>query len=358
VDFFEDEATTTLPPPPPTRHRPDRRRTRIQRLVIGLAVLFVIIFLLAWWLRSCQHNRKVDAYRSYLGAVTTAVKDSDALGKKLKTIIADPTKYSHDQLKAQLADLVTRQDEIATRVSRLDHPGSLSDEAGVLNAGMQVRTRGFALFRKAVTAALGKKKPVKASSIAALDGYFSGPDAYYMSRFYTQTRTQMKDDGVSDVPVPTSTWYLSADLLNQTSIQTMLDRLQTSSKTAGIHGVALVGVTVLPSQTELARGKSVPVPADPDLSFSVTVENQGNVEERKVPVEVTLQPPGSQKITRTATIAVIASGQKQSVDVTGFAIPPTALSKTSTLKVKVGPVPEERVLENNSATYRFLLQLK
>ena len=105
----------------------------------------------------------------------------------------------------------------------------------------------------------------------------------------------MKDDGVEGVNVPASTWYLTADLLDKDSVQSMLDRLQTSSKTAGIHGVALAGVTVLPSETDLVRDKSVTVPASPDLSFRVTVENQGNVEERDVPVEVTLQLPGGDK---------------------------------------------------------------
>ena len=224
---------------------------------------------------------------------------------------------------------------------------------------MQVRARAFKLFDKAIAAALGKKKIAKPGPIAALEGYFTGPDAYYQSLFYTQTRKIMKDDDVSDVEVPTSTWYLTADLLDKARVQEMLDRLQTSSKTAGIHGVALSGVTVLPSATELVRDKSVTVPADADLAFSVTVENQGNVEERDVPVEVTLQlPGGGGKTTQTATIAVIAAGQKQSVEVQGFIIPPEAIAKTSTLTVKAGPVAEERVLENNSATYKFLLQLK
>ena len=46
------------------------------------------------------------------------------------------------------------------------------------------------------------------------------------------------------------------------------------------------------------------------------------------------------------------------MEVQGFAIPNEAITKTSTLRVKVGPVPEERVLTNNSATYQFLLNLQ
>ena len=46
------------------------------------------------------------------------------------------------------------------------------------------------------------------------------------------------------------------------------------------------------------------------------------------------------------------------MSITGFAIPADALSKISTLTVKAGPVQGERVLSNNSGTYKILLQLK
>lgn len=359
MDFFDDEATGPIDaPPPPRRRSSNRRRNRILRLALGIAVVFVVLVLLIFWGRSCQHNKKVDSYRSYMDAVATAIDDSNSLGKSLKKIVDDPTKYDNTELKTQLQGLVTQQDEIATRVDRLDHPGTLDDEAAVLTAAMEVRARGFELFRKAITVTLGGKKQVKASSIAALEGYLTGPDAYYQSRFYMQARNAMKDDGVDGVNVPTSTWYLTSDLLDKDSVQLMLDRLQTSSKTAGIHGVSLSGVTVQPSGTELVRDKSVPVQASPDLSFNVTVENQGNVDEQNVPVAVTLQLPGGDKLTQNASIAAIAAGQKQTVEVSGFNIPTDALSKTSILTVKAGPVPQEKVLENNSATYKFLLQLK
>lgn len=360
MDFFEDDATTEAPPPSPRpRRQSSRRRTRIQRIAILLVTLFVVIFLLAWWLRSCQHERKVESYRNYMAAVSTAIDDSKAVGQELHEIVGDPTKVeSGKALLAELDKLVTRQDEIATRVARQEHPSPLDAEAEVVATGMQVRARGLALVRKAVAAALDKKKSVKPASIAALSGYLSGPDAYYQALFYAQARRVMKDQGVSDVEVPTATYFLNRDILSLDRVEAMLQRLGSSAKLAGIHGVALDGVKAQPSGTALVRGKSVAVPASPDLSFVVTVENQGSVAESEVPVEVVLVLPGGERLKETATIAAISPNQRQSVEVQGFAVPNTALSRVSTLRVKVGPVPEERVLTNNSATYQFLLQLK
>ena len=360
MDFFEDDASAQAPPSSPRpRRESSRRRTRIQRLAIILVVLFVLIFLLAWWVRSCQQDRKVESYRDYMGAVATAIDDSKAVGKDLNEIVGDPTKLENGKaLLAELDKLVASQEEIATRAARQEHPGSLDAQAVEFATGMRVRTRGLELFRKAIAAALDKKKGVKPGPIAALSGYLSGPDAYYQSLFYTPTRRVMKDEGVSGVEVPTATYYLTTDILSPERVTSMLQRLGASAKLGGIHGVALDGVTAQPSGTALVRGKSVPLPASPDLAFVVTVENQGNVAESDVPVEIVLVLPGGDRLKQTATIAAISPDKKQSVQVEGFVIPNTAISRISTLRVKVGPVAEEQVLTNNSATYQFLLQLK
>jgi uncharacterized protein Smg (DUF494 family) len=360
VDFFEDDANAdALPPSPRPRRQSDRRRTRIQRLAIVLVVLFVVIFLFAWWVRSCQQSRKVESYRTYMDAVATAIDDSAKLGKDLAKIVGDPAKYENgDALLADLDTLVAKQDEIATRAERQDHPDSLASQADEFATGMSVRAHGFLLFRKAIAAALDKKKSVKPGAIAALDGYLSGPDAYYQMLFYTPARRIMKDDGVSDVEVPTATYYLGTDILSVEQVTSILEGLGTSAKLGGIHGVALDGVTAQPSGTALVRNKSVPLPASPDLSFVVTVENQGSVAESDVPVEVVLVLPGGDRLKQTATVAAISPESKQTVEVQGFVIPNTAISRVSTLRVTVGPVAEERDPSNNSATYQFLLQLK
>jgi len=109
VDFFDDDATGQRPPADtpsperPARRRSNRRRSRIQRIVILAAILFLIVFALAWWARSCQQNRKVGSYRSYLDGVSTAITDSSALGKQLDQLVANPTK-----VLAQAADRQAR----------------------------------------------------------------------------------------------------------------------------------------------------------------------------------------------------------------------------------------------------------
>ncbi len=360
MDFFDDDADAQELPRAPRPRRPsNRRRNRILRLAIAGVAFFLVVLALAWWVRSCQHDRKVQSYRDFMSAVGTAIDDSAKIGKDLGKIVADPGKQAGGaELVAALAKLVSAQDEIATRAARLDHPDTLAAEAEVLATGMRVRARGLDLFRKAIVAALNEKKGVKPASITALSGYLSGPDAYYQALFYGPARRVMKDEGVQGVKVPTSTYFLKADILSAANVAAMLEALGGSAKLGGTHGVALDGVTAQPSGTALVRDKSVPIPASADLSFEVTVENQGTSAEADVPVEIVLVLPGGDKLKQTATIPAISAGKKASIAVEGFVIPNTAITRTSTLHVKVGPVPKEQTVTNNSATYQFLLKLQ
>jgi hypothetical protein len=361
VDFFDDDATSQVPSrdqsASPSRRRPNPRRTRVQRILILAAILFVIVFAMAWWARSCQQNRKVESYRTYFEGISAAISDSTALGKQLDQVVANPTKFSRKELMAKLAELSAKQDEIAVRADRLEPPDTLTSEQSVFAEGMKVRADGYKLFETTMLDILGKKKADPAK-LAALAGYFSGPDAYYTSRVYVPARNTLSEQGVTDVPVPTATYYLTAKTFGTARLEQMLSSVGSSTKLAGRHGVGLVSVIAQPGDITLVKAATTNIPATAGLSFDVKVQNQGDVIEENVAVKAELKLPGGNPLTQEGTIATIASGQTQSVTLTGFNIPAEALSKVSTLNVTAGPVPGERVKTNNIGQFKILLQLQ
>jgi hypothetical protein len=366
VDFFDDETSRAPadaggpPSAPSSRRRPsDRRRTRVQRLIILAFILFAVVFGIAWWARSCQHNRKVGSYQTYFNGVSSAIGDSDALGRQVNAIMLDPTKLSRSELTAKLGQLSDQQAEIAVRAGRLQPPASLDDQQSVFATGMKVRAGGFQLLKTLMLAALSSKK-VSAKDITALDGYFSGPDAYYQQLVYVPAQKTMQDDGVSGVAVPASTYYLTWKALDGVTVKAALSAVGTTPKLTGIHGVALVSVLAKSTSGNitLTKGRTNNVPASPDLAFVATVQNGGNATEHNVPVTATLTLPGGATVKQTVSIASIDAGKTQDATLTNFTIPTTALSKVLTLKVEAGPVQGEQVVSNNSASYKLILQLK
>jgi hypothetical protein len=358
VDFFDDDVSGT-PPEPPARHRTRSRKSlQVQRVAVVLVVLFLVVFLMAWWIISCQHNRKVASYRTYFQAVAAAVNDSNKLGRTLNSIVSDPTQFTRTELADQLLRMSSRQTEIALRVQRLASPSTLDSENTVFVTGMQVRQRGFALLRKALLAAMAKSKAVTTASIAALAGYFVGPDVYYQTLFYSQAQQTMSANGVTGVAVPVSSYFQKSRIFDPARLSIMLAKLKGSAKLSGVHGVALVKVVDKQSGTTLLPGKRVTFAAPSTFVFTVSVANQGDAVETNVPVKVTYVPPGGgQPVEKTATISSIEPRATQSVDVSVTEVPTTAISQVSTLKVTVGPVPGELHLSNNHATYLFMLKI-
>ncbi|HTX70626.1 MAG TPA: hypothetical protein VMH50_15970 [Thermoleophilia bacterium] len=365
MDFFDDEtsrapADAAGPPSSPSRRRPnDRRRSRIQRLAFLIIVAFLVVFGLAWWARSCQHNRKVSTYETYFQGVSGAIADSTSLGRQVSSIMHDPTRLSRNELIDKLGQLAAQQDEIAVRAGRLDPPATLEQQQSQFAAGMRVRAAGFHLLRTAMMSALNNKK-VTAETIAQLDGYFSGPDAYYQELVLLPARQAMEQDGVTGVAVPTSDYFLTWKALDPLRVQQALDSVGKSAKLTGLHGVALISVTAQTTggDIKLAQGKTNNVPASADLAFVCEVQNQGTVAEHNVPVTAVLTVPGGDPLKQTGTIAVIEPTKMQTVTTSNFNIPETALSKEVSLKVTAGPVKGEHDPTNNTLTFKLLLQLQ
>ena len=355
MDFFDDDAATQVAGPGPRnpRRRNSPKRTRYQRLAVFLAVAIVVIVGLSLWVNSCQHNRKVKSYQTYLTQVSKAIDDSNELGKTLNKIIVSPGRYeSKTKLKTAIADLASKQSEIAQRVGGIKPPDKLRSEHAVLVDGMQVRSYGFSEMNKAMLDALAGKK-VSAAKIAGLAAYLEGPDAYYTMYFYTDAQKTMQADGVKGVAVPQQNYYMTTRILDAAAVEAMLGRLKETEKYSGsgARGVALKTVTAAPDGKTLSPTEVTTVQSqDTALTFTVTVENQGTVTETEVPVEITLSVKGVDPIIVTGTIPVIDAGKQGSIE---LSLSPTGdvLSGESKLKVMAGPVKTEKYLKNNSRTY-------
>jgi hypothetical protein len=373
VSFFEDE---TPPPQPqssmgPARRRtarqkgkvrpPRRRNVRLQRLIIILVALFVIVFLLALWIRSCSHNRKVGSYQEYFASVDKSIAATNAVGQQLKTMVLNPNRYTREGISKLLDDMVREQEAVTDQVTKLQPPDKLKDVHPVLVQGMEVRTIGQRLWRDAIDSVLGTKaSDVTGRSLAALGSYFTGPEAYYQALYYTQAQKIMAQEGVTNVTVPTAEYYTASELFTPLRMKSMLERINKSSSTKGIHGVALTSVTAQPGDKKLTAGGTTKITASTELSFVVAVENQGTVNEKNVPVTITLVPPKGENLAQqklSGTIGAIKAGQSSTVKITGFNLDPALIGPDITLRVKAGPVPQEQVGSNNRATYTVVFKL-
>ena len=361
MNFFEDDEGGRAPAPPatPARKPRNKRALRIQRLAIVIVALFVVVLLLTLWIRSCQHNQTVSGYKDYLSGVQSLITDSNKVGQDLASIVNNPRQFTRTGLVNKLDGMVRAQNDVASRAQALSAPDKLAGQNQSFALGMQVRAKGMQHLRAGILAAIDGKSKVTANDLAALSGYFTGPDAYYTEEFYTQAQNVLKADGVAGVTVPTSTFFLKSGMFGPLKLQLMLKHIP-GSAVGGVHGVAVLAVTAQSSGSTqpLQPGRNTRVKASADMIFVVSVANQGTVTETGVPVSLTLQPPGGAQAQKMShTIDSIRAGKTVTVQFSGFNIPAGALSRVSGLTAKAGPVPLEKVITNNTLDLKIILTL-
>ena len=361
MSFFEDEPQPASQPPaqPPRNKRRSTRSLRVQRLIVALVVLFLVVFLLALWIRSCAHDQKVDSYRNYFTSVQSAITQSNAIGKTIKTTISDPGKFTKTSLSRRLDAAARAQQAVLDRVKKLSPPDSLKDQQQALAQAMFVRASGTQQWRDLMMAELkGKNANVTARQLAALGGFFTGPEATYQVLCFTPFKQALSDDGITGVQVPVWDYFLANNPFTLLRLRNMLDSMSTPAL-GGTHGVGVMKTVARPSGKVLVAGQDVKVPASTNLKFIVSVQNTGTAQERNIPVKLALKPAGASSAqNQEQTIASLAAGHTEQVAFSGFAISGTALGKTSKLTVKAGPVPREKTLDNNVVHYKIILQLQ
>lgn len=371
-DFFEDletneearpqERKAGRPPggPPPRRPSGGPGLTPTLRLVGLIAFAILVIVLLVFWVQSCQSGGKKKSYSSYMEKVTVITRNSDAIGGKLTKALVTPG-IKPNALAAQIDGLATQQQQGLTEAEQLKPPGALRDEDASLSETLGFRVRGLRGVADTFRRTAGTKKVASASAqLAAQAQRLVTSDVVYRDLFRQPAIAEMRAQGITGVPVPSSQFVVDAPTFDSPDYWTpVVNRLNGAATggttpTTGFHGTGLVKTVALPSNLELSTSVENTITAGTDLGFAVTVKDTGDSQEVGVKVTLTIQQV-SPDVVSTQTIDSINAGEEKTVIFRNLG--KVDFVKPITIKVDIAPVPGEANRDNNSAEYRAILSL-
>jgi outer membrane murein-binding lipoprotein Lpp len=329
--------------------------------LIGAAVVVVILLFLL--VKGCASIRKENAYKDYVRQVTADVQqsqqESDAVFKLLRR--GQASGQSPVDLQNNINGFRAEAAKLAERARNRGVPGELKTANRYLVDTLQLRADGLGSIARLLPTALGDQGAGNAiKQIAAQDRLFDASDVLYTQRFLPLLFNAVKDQGLeNDVPIPETLrqpngFLPSIDWLRPASVASQLtgsSATQQHAATPGLHGTGLVAVTVQPSGKALSTTGTTDIPAQRGLSFDVQVQNQGQNDEKNVTVQVRISGAGK-TINVDQQIADIAQGATQTASVPLPSLPPTGRPVTITVNVK--PVPGEKKVDNNKATYQAI----
>ncbi len=347
MEFFEDEPTAQQPDPP----GPTTQAVWVRRAVaVGAGLLIFLLIVLG--IRGCLETRKDRGIKNYANDANELIKESTSVGDDFFALLKKPGNATPLDLKNQFNSYKVSAQQQLDRAEKLDTPDELKQANDWLVSTLRFREEGLAEIARIIRSALSSKKSSNANDrIAGEMQVFLASDVQYLRRFAPELKEALKDRDI-DIKVPSTrflndiTWLLP---------DTVADRLALvegkEDATPGLHGVGLVKVTAQPSDAELAEGQTTNIKVSSKLSFAVEIQNQGDSEETDVVVSV--QVGGSKEIDVEKTVSRIEQGETKSVTIPLSSKPDIG---PNTVKIRVEPVPGEKLTDNNKADYPVVFE--
>jgi hypothetical protein len=368
-DFFEDEPATRESSQPRVRF-PGRGGGRPRRplgpshggapllRLLGLVVAVVIVLLFFGLLvQSCARTSKHDAYANYLGDVAKIGQQSAANGKAVATALTT-NGLSIAQVQSKLRGIADQERQNVRQADALDPPAQLRDESRHMVDALGLRVSGVVGLADAFQKAAANESPDDAALLTAQADRLLASDIVWDDLFKDPSLAQLEQDDVSGVSVPDSNFVDNPDLVTESSMELVLQRLRgasTGGTPTGLHGTNIVAVKAQPNDQTLVQGQLNTVTATTELAFEVVVQDSGDSQEVGIPVTLTIEQGTGKPIVKESKIDVINPGEQQTVRFEGLG--EVRFATQTTLKVDVAPVLGETKKDNNSAQYSVIFSL-
>ena len=372
-DFFDDEPATTEAQPSqrvrlPRRGGrgsgmrrpagPPRGLTPILRLLGAVVVLVVLLLVFGLLIQSCAATSKSSQYKSYMNDVAKIAHSSQDDGTAVANALTTPGKKASD-ISGTLSGIAQQEQQNVAQAERLSPPGRLRPENEQLIEALRLRVSGVQGMATALGQYTKSSKNADVASILAGQGdRLLASDVVWSDLFQSPARAQEQADGVTGAAPPDSNFVQNRQLVTESSMTLLLQRLSGAStstgKPTGLHGTNLVSTKAQPSGQALAPAPTVnTITATTNLAFAVTVHDGGNSQEVGIKVTLTIQQDPA--IVKTLTIPVINPGQDKTVTFTDLG--QVKFAQKENINVDVAPVPGEGNTANNKATYPVIFSL-
>ncbi|HEU5009787.1 MAG TPA: hypothetical protein VFT33_03715 [Gaiellaceae bacterium] len=371
-DFFDEneapawEEPEGYEPQPPSERgrrrrgsgfRPPRNLTPLLRLIGLIALAILVVVLLVVWVEGCTAEAKLDRNRTYLADIGAIGSASARLGQQVATTLTTPG-LNQEDLDAKLGGYVQTAENQTQQAENLNAPGAMEVPNGGAVEALRYRANGLrglqAAFRQTADET---DASVAGEALLEQTQRLLASDVIWTDSFQEPAKVVLDDEGIEGLTVPSSQFVTTDDLVRQSSLAAIWQRIQgaaTGGTTTGLHGSRIAYVKALPSGTLLSTTTETTIKVTDELKFEVGVEDSGESQEVRIKVTLTI-PKTPNPIVKTATIPIIDQGETKAVTFAVGALVP--FGEQTTVKVDIDPVPGETNTANNTAEYPVIFTL-
>jgi hypothetical protein len=361
------------------RDRDRRKQGKLPKPVVrigGFVLVFVaLLLIIIFSAKACARSGEQGAYQQYIADVQKIVSASDDIGTQLTELLTNPGDISRAEVQAKLEGFATQCSDLEQQATKL----SIDQQVFVLV--MHFRAVGVTQLKTYLMSALELEDTSGAAVATATIGatttttiltetvsaagsteqiinslrFLTTSDFMYKEVFEVELAKLLTQRAIGGVTVPISQFISDPEIATTVRVNKIVAALKTTGNLQAVHGVSLKTVIAMPDNKQIAQGGTYDLTQSQGLSFVVTVENQGTMDEIGVPVQVklvsksTTQPPVSAKIESLKA--------KGTATITIEGLTATAYGEMATITITVGPVTGERFIDNNTITATVIFKL-
>ncbi len=338
---------------------PDPQTARIRQGVAAGVILLVLILVVVG-VRGCLNSAKKRSLRDYNRDVASLVQESDdQVSKPFFEALSGGGAASGDtvNLATQVNQLKIVAEDLVKRARKLDAPDDMKPAQRYLLDVLEFRADGLQKIADKIPTAQGSGNTSE-TAVSQITGQmmaFLTSDVIYSQRVVPYIKKALDDNDIAGQTIASSQFLPSIDWLDESEVASRLGAAAPAGSrkrgppAPGTHGQALTSTSV--NGTELSTDSANRIPASPNLTFTVNLENQGENDEQGVVVQVEITGAGA-AIRAQTTVPQTTAGSSATAEVPLRRTPP--VGKPVEIKVTVQPVPGEVDPSNNSQTYPAL----
>jgi hypothetical protein len=263
-DFFDEEDAPAweepegFEPEPPSSgrrgrgsgFRPPRNLTPLLRLVGLIALAILVVVLLVVWVEGCAADAKLDRNRTYLADIGSIGNASAKLGQQLSTLLTTPG-LNEEDLDAKLGGYVQTAENQQQQAEDLNAPGQMVvPNAGAVEA-LRYRVNGLKGLQSAFKESADETDAsIAGEQLLAQTRRLLASDVIWTDSFQEPAEVVLSDEGIEGLDVPSSQFITTDDLVSQSSLAAIWQRIQgasTGGTPTGLHGSGIAYVKALPS---------------------------------------------------------------------------------------------------------------
>jgi hypothetical protein len=319
-----------------------------RRVAAGVGVVLLIVIILL--VNGCLKGQKTQALKDYNHNVSQLAQESDErVSKPLFAALSGASSKSALNVEVQINELRIQAQSLSSRVKGLSVPGGMSGAQHNLLLAYDLRVEGLTKVAALTPTALGGQGKQATTQIAGDMEIFLASDVVYSQRVTPLIQQELASNGITGLTTAPSRFLPNIGWLEPTTaIARITGQASSTQKTAvtGNHGSALKGVSIGASTLEGEPALNH-VSGGSNPTFTVQVEDSGEVNETNVKVDVTVTAGGKQ-FKASHVVEKTEPGKTASVDIPVTGVP---LGVASKIQVSIEGVPGENDLENNKQTY-------